>query len=85
MYGLAFAYMELGDMGPDQKHLALRYSQLLVRRSVRPSVNCGVSVVETSLATGYNQTATDYHHRDQRAHGGLTEDSIILSCKGKFR
>ncbi len=54
------------------------FFQLLVSRSVRPSVNCGVSVVETSLAAGYNQEVTNYHHRRHRAHGGLTEDSIIL-------
>jgi len=35
VYGLAFAYKELGDMEPAQKHLALRYFQLLVSRSVR--------------------------------------------------
>jgi len=42
-------------------------------------VNSVSSVVETSLATGYNQMVTDCHHRRHRAHGGRTEDAIIPS------
>jgi len=42
VYGLAFAYMELGDMESAQKHLALRYFQLLVRL-------CAYSVNSVSL------------------------------------
>jgi len=55
------------------------FFQLLVRRSVR-SLRTAVPLwLKTSLATGYNQWFTDYHHRDTE-HTEDSQRTLFFYC-----